>query len=87
VELAVHRTIALAAFLLTYLGLALGRIPGLRVDRTGVAIIGAAIDLIVVEIARGSRIRIGFLEDCRVGVPLTLLTLLVGWLFLARVPV
>ena len=42
VELALHRAIALAAFLWTYLGLALGRIPGLRVDRTGVAIIGAA---------------------------------------------
>jgi Na+/H+ antiporter NhaD/arsenite permease-like protein len=43
VELALHRAIALAAFLCTYLGLALGRVPGLRVDRTGVAIIGAAV--------------------------------------------
>jgi Na+/H+ antiporter NhaD/arsenite permease-like protein len=36
------RLIALAAFVGTYLGLALGRLPGFRVDRTGVAIIGAA---------------------------------------------
>jgi hypothetical protein len=41
-DLAVTRVIALAAFIWTYFGLALGRIPGLRVDRTGVAIIGAA---------------------------------------------
>src|SRR5262245_24471176 len=43
VDFAPHRAIALAAFLWTYLGLGLGRIPGLRVDRTGVAIIGAAV--------------------------------------------
>jgi hypothetical protein len=41
----------------------------------------------VVEVARGARVRIGFLEYCRVGVPLTLVTLLLGWLFLALVPV
>ena len=33
---------AIVAFLGTYFGLALGRLPGFRVDRTGVAIIGAA---------------------------------------------
>src|SRR4026209_1047870 len=38
-----HRVIALVAFVGTYLGLALGRLPFLRVDRTGVAIIGAAV--------------------------------------------
>ena len=38
-----HRVIALVAFAGTYLGLALGRLPFLRVDRTGVAIIGAAV--------------------------------------------
>ena len=37
-----HRMIALAVFVGTYLGLGLGRLPLLRVDRTGVAIIGAA---------------------------------------------
>src|SRR5437867_1745653 len=40
-DVALGRAIALAAFLWTYLGLMLGRIPGFRVDRTGIAIIGA----------------------------------------------
>jgi di/tricarboxylate transporter len=38
----VARSLALAIFLMTYLGLALGRVPGLRIDRTGIAIVGAA---------------------------------------------
>jgi len=37
------RLVALVAFVGTYLGLGLGRVPGLRVDRTGMAIIGAAV--------------------------------------------
>ncbi|PYN27486.1 MAG: anion transporter [Candidatus Rokuibacteriota bacterium] len=41
--MAIERVIALVAFAGTYLGLALGRLPVFRVDRTGVAIIGAAI--------------------------------------------
>ena len=39
-------------------------------------------NLIVVEVARGAGLRIGFREYGRVGVPLTLLTLLLGWLVL-----
>jgi Na+/H+ antiporter NhaD/arsenite permease-like protein len=35
--------IALTIFALTYLALAIGRVPGLRVDRTGAAIIGASL--------------------------------------------
>jgi len=42
-EVSVDRLIALVAFAGTYLGLALGRLPFLRVDRTGVAIIGGAV--------------------------------------------
>ena len=42
-DLTVTRVVALIAFVGTYLGLALGRLPGFRVDRTGVAIIGAAV--------------------------------------------
>ncbi|HKA62931.1 MAG TPA: SLC13 family permease, partial [Methylomirabilota bacterium] len=42
-EANLQRLIALVAFAGTYLGLALGRLPFLRVDRTGVAIIGAAV--------------------------------------------
>jgi Na+/H+ antiporter NhaD/arsenite permease-like protein len=36
------RTLTLAIFVMTYLGLALGRVPGFRLDRTGIAIVGAA---------------------------------------------
>src|SRR6058998_943332 len=39
----VSRAIAVAAFIASYVGLALGRVPGFRIDRTGVAIIGAAV--------------------------------------------
>jgi Na+/H+ antiporter NhaD/arsenite permease-like protein len=42
-ELSVDRLIALVAFAGTYLGLALGRLPFFRVDRTGVTIIGGAV--------------------------------------------
>ncbi|HZZ19759.1 MAG TPA: SLC13 family permease [Opitutaceae bacterium] len=35
------RPIVLAIFVLTYLGLAIGRIPGLRLNRTGIALLGA----------------------------------------------
>ena len=42
-EVSVDRLIALVAFAGTYLGLALGRVPFFRVDRTGMAIINGAI--------------------------------------------
>jgi Na+/H+ antiporter NhaD/arsenite permease-like protein len=50
-------------------------------------ILGSVANLIVVEAARAARVEIGFLEYCRVGVPLTVLTLLLGWLILIAVPV
>jgi hypothetical protein len=37
------RAIAVAAFVASYAGLALGRVLGFRIDRTGVAIIGATV--------------------------------------------
>ena len=37
--------LTLAWFTLTYFGLALGRLPGLRIDRTGIALVGAALIL------------------------------------------
>jgi Na+/H+ antiporter NhaD/arsenite permease-like protein len=49
-------------------------------------ILGSVANLIVVEVARGAGLRIGFAEYCRVGVPLTLLTLLLGWLLLGLMP-
>src|SRR3974390_1319461 len=36
-----------AVFILTYAGVALGRIPGLRLDRAGVALTGAALMLAI----------------------------------------
>ena len=49
-------------------------------------ILGSVANVIVVEAARRERIEIGFLAYCRVGVPLTIVTLLIGWLFLVTVP-
>jgi Na+/H+ antiporter NhaD/arsenite permease-like protein len=50
-------------------------------------LIGSVANLIVVETAREARIRVGFLEYCRVGVPLTIVTLTLGWLILVLLPV
>ena len=41
----------------------------------------------MVEQARSEGIGIGFVEYAKVGVPVTLLTLLLGWLILAFMPV
>jgi len=49
-------------------------------------IVGSVANLIVVEAARKHGVRIGFLEYCRLGVPLTLVTLLLGWLILISLP-
>ncbi len=46
-------------------------------------IVGSVANLIVVEAARAARIDIGFVEYCKVGVPVTLATLVLGWLMLA----
>ena len=40
-DAAIVRLLALVIFAVAYLGLSLGRLPPFRVDRTGVAIIGA----------------------------------------------
>jgi Na+/H+ antiporter NhaD/arsenite permease-like protein len=49
-------------------------------------ILGSVANLIVVETARPARVEIGFVEYSKVGVPLTLVTLLLGWLVLALLP-
>lgn len=46
-------------------------------------ILGSVANLIVVEAARAERLEIGFREYCRVGVPLTVVTLVLGWMILA----
>jgi Na+/H+ antiporter NhaD/arsenite permease-like protein len=49
-------------------------------------IVGSVANLIVVEQARSEGIGIGFVEYAKVGVPVTLLTLLLGWLILVFMP-
>jgi Na+/H+ antiporter NhaD/arsenite permease-like protein len=46
-------------------------------------ILGSVANLIVVEAARAARVEIGFVEYCKVGVPVTMVTLFLGWLLLA----
>jgi hypothetical protein len=43
----------LAIFLGTYLVLALGRVPGWRVDRAGAAVIGASLTVTLATLAAG----------------------------------
>ena len=50
-------------------------------------IVGSVANLIVVEEARGARIDIGFLEYAQGRRPVTLVTLLLGWLILVFMPV
>jgi Na+/H+ antiporter NhaD/arsenite permease-like protein len=50
-------------------------------------ILGSIANLIVVEHARAGGIEIAFLEYSKVGIPITLLTLLIGWAILSLVPV
>ena len=50
----------LAIFALTYLGIALGRVPGLKVNRTGIALLGA----IAIMIFSGSIQSLGFARLC-----------------------
>jgi Na+/H+ antiporter NhaD/arsenite permease-like protein len=45
-----HRPVVLAIFVLTYVGMALGRVPGLKINRTGIALLGA----IAIMLASGS---------------------------------
>jgi Na+/H+ antiporter NhaD/arsenite permease-like protein len=49
-------------------------------------LLGSVANLIVVEAAREDRVTIGFWEYARVGVPLTLVTLALGWLILVTLP-
>jgi Na+/H+ antiporter NhaD/arsenite permease-like protein len=42
-----ERPVILVIFVLTYVGLAIGRIPGLRLNRTGIALLGAIVMMIL----------------------------------------
>jgi Na+/H+ antiporter NhaD/arsenite permease-like protein len=50
-------------------------------------ILGSVANLIVIEEGRSAGIEIGFVEYARVGAPVTILTLAVGWLLLTFVPI
>jgi hypothetical protein len=58
-------TETLSIFIASYFGVALGRIPGLMLDRTGIALLN-----------------ICFRARARVGIPVTILSLIVlaGWI-------
>lgn len=53
--LTVSPAFVLAVFVATYAGMAVGRVPGLRVDRTGIALVGAIL-LFVAGASSGERI-------------------------------
>jgi Na+/H+ antiporter NhaD/arsenite permease-like protein len=50
-------------------------------------IVGSVANVIVVEEARSAGVEIGFVEYARVGVPVTVVTLALGWLLLVFMPV
>jgi Na+/H+ antiporter NhaD/arsenite permease-like protein len=49
-------------------------------------ILGSVANLIVVEAGRSAGVDIGFVEYARVGAPVTVITLIIGWLLLSFVP-
>ena len=50
----------LAIFALTYLGIAAGRVPGLKLDRTGIALLGAIAIMVFSELPTG--VAVGFIN-------------------------
>ena len=50
-------TVIVLVFALTYLGMALGRIPGLRVDRSGIAMIAAVLFVVVGAVPADEELR------------------------------
>ncbi len=50
-------------------------------------ILGSVANLIVIEEGRSAGIAIGFVEYAKVGAPVTVITLAIGWLLLTFVPV
>ena len=83
--------VVVAVFLVVYLGMVLGRLPGLAIDRTGVALLaiastlagnlllfGSIANLIVVEGAARLGLHIGWRQHARIGMPVTLGTLAIA---------
>lgn len=65
------QTLITVVFAATYLGMALGRVPGLKLDRTGIALMAAAVG-----------VRLGFADFARAGVPMTLISMALAALWL-----
>jgi di/tricarboxylate transporter len=58
-------SVVVFVFALTYLGMALGRIPGLRVDRSGIAMIAAVLLVVLGAIPSDEIVKaIHFLRCC-----------------------
>lgn len=68
----------LAIFAFVYLGMAAGRVPGLRLDRTGIALVGAIVLVAAGAVdAAGIRavgVRLDFITHARCGIPIALLS-------------
>ena len=80
--------IVVAIFIATYLGMAAGQVPGLKLDRSGIALIGAialiAVDAVTPTQAAG--VRLSFIAHAQAGVPITLFSTAAatGWLLALR---
>lgn len=70
-----------AIFLLVYLGMLRGGLPFLPLDRSGVALLGAIANIIVVEAAARRDVAIGWRRHARTGIPVVLVMLAItaGW--------
>jgi len=81
--------ISLLVIVLTILGVSIGRYPYLRMNRATIAfagnltLLGSVVNLIVVESARKLGVHLSFGEYFRSGALITLVTLVLGILWLA----
>jgi Na+/H+ antiporter NhaD/arsenite permease-like protein len=80
-------TTAAVLFALTYLVIGMQRLPRLHIGRPAGALLGAvgmvAFGVIDFDTARRDGVEVGFSEYLKVGAPLTLLTCLIAWAWLA----
>ena len=82
-------TAIVVVFFLVYLGMILGGLPFLQLDRTGVALLGAIAligsiaNIIVVDAAARCGVPIDWRAHARVGVPVTVTTLAIVAVYMA----
>lgn len=67
-------TTIVIVFALVYLGMILGGLHFVQLDRTGVALLGAIV-LIVVGAAERRGIKVDWMHHARIGIPVTIATL------------